>query len=240
MSNFFFVILVLLLAAAPQLSALSTRQGLRAAHSALQSSQETKIDASVFDKLEKIAAVQQARQNSHGNGFPAAGEVPTEGNMQGMMTVGGNGMPPSVPGNMTQQAIVQMMQGLSVERVEMTPYGKTVPQEPGVRYIIASGQQECMQCEAIVAGAHFLGQSFDGICEFLGHGNMAVNSKMCHAQAHVLQSCPEFVNDWCYQDFGGSQMLRSPCPPYLICHYCLGLNPLHCQRDYMFPLPAMH
>jgi len=129
--------------------------------------------------------------------------------MQGMMTVGGNGMPPSVPGNMTQQArvqsmcdslaagitmtfcadgftilqaIVQMMQGLSVERVEMTPYGKTVPQEPGVRYIIASGQQECMQCEAIVAGAHFLGQSFDGICEFLGHGNMAVNSKMCHAQ----------------------------------------------------------
>ena len=34
--------------------------------------------------------------------------------------------------------------------------------------------------------------------------------------------------DWCYQDYGGTQMLRSPCPDSLVCHYCLGLNPLHC------------
>ena len=51
---------------------------------------------------------------------------------------------------------------------------------------------------------------------------------MCLAQQKVLQACPEYVNDWCYQDYGGSQRLRSPCPQYLICHYCLGMNPLHC------------
>ena len=57
-------------------------------------------------------------------------------------------------------------------------------------------------------------------------------------QAHVLQSCPEFVNDWCYEDFGGSQMLRSPCPAYLKCHYCLGLNPLHCMHHYGALMPS--
>ncbi len=169
----------------------------------------------------------------------------------------------------------------------MTPYGKMVPQEAGVRYIIASGQQECMQCSEIIGISHFVGPAFDGICDFL-HTDGKVNEKMCRAQvrlglwcwcwwclwcwwwgrwwcqwtapsftthtagpqsslslrpvavplawpewqAHVLQSCPEFVNDWCYQDYGGSQVLRSPCPPYLICHYCLGLNPLHCRRGY--------
>ncbi len=51
-----------------------------------------------------------------------------------------------------------------------------------IRYVIASGQQECMQCGAIIAAAHFVGQNFDGICEFLGHDGNAVNSKMCRAQ----------------------------------------------------------
>lgn len=50
----------------------------------------------------------------------------------------------------------------------------------------------------------------------------------CGAQQKVLQSCPEFVNNWCYQDLGGTQMLRSPCPAHLVCHYCLGMNPLFC------------
>tara|TARA_B100000795_G_scaffold228901_1_gene185743 strand:- start:299 stop:460 length:162 start_codon:yes stop_codon:yes gene_type:complete len=51
---------------------------------------------------------------------------------------------------------------------------------------------------------------------------------MLHAQQKTLQACPEFANDWCYQDLGGSQQLRAPCPDHLKCHYCLGLNPLHC------------
>ena len=32
----------------------------------------------------------------------------------------------------------------------------------------------------------------------------------------------------CYQDLGGTQVLKSPCPDAFICHYCLGMNPLHC------------
>ena len=51
---------------------------------------------------------------------------------------------------------------------------------------------------------------------------------MCEAQRRTLQSCPEFNNQWCYQDLGGTQALRAPCPGHLVCHYCLGLNPLHC------------
>merc|ERR1712037_794943 len=52
--------------------------------------------------------------------------------------------------------------------------------------------------------------------------------QMGTAMAKVLQACPEFMNKWCYQDLGGSQKLRGPCPDHLVCHYCLGLNPLMC------------
>jgi hypothetical protein len=52
--------------------------------------------------------------------------------------------------------------------------------------------------------------------------------QMATAMAKVLQACPEFMNKWCYQDLGGSQKLRGPCPDHLVCHYCLGLNPLMC------------
>ena len=59
--------------------------------------------------------------------------------------------------------------------------------------------------------------------------NWAVRASLqAKAMTKVLQSCPEFTNGWCYQDLGGSQKLRGPCPDHLICHYCLGLNPLMC------------
>lgn len=68
------------------------------------------------------------------------------------------------------------------------------------------------------------------------HGAMAVGAprlmrcraQQCEAQKKVLQSCPEFSNNWCYQDLGGTQQLLSPCPGHLVCHYCLGMNPLYC------------
>ena len=88
---------------------------------------------------------------------------------------------------LTEQLVVVKLP----ERVEMTPFGKAVPAEPGVRYIIASGQQECIQCNAIVAAAQFVGQSFDGICDFLGHGQ-SVNAKMCLAQVCDGYHCIRF------------------------------------------------
>ena len=65
-----------------------------------------------------------------------------------------------------------------------------------------------------------------GLCEIANTHSHYM--PMCLAQQKVLQACPEFTNDWCYLDQGGSQVLKSPCPDYLTCHYCLGMNPLHC------------
>jgi len=118
----------------------------------------------------------------------------------------------------------------------MVPFGKQVGQVPGIQYMVASGKQECMICQAIVSESYIMGPQYVNLCGY--HVRDNVNVPMCHAQAHVLQSCPEFVNDWCYQDFGGSQMLRSPCPAYLKCHYCLGLNPLHCMHEYGGLMPS--
>merc|ERR1719329_1847119 len=39
----------------------------------------------------------------------------------------------------------------------------------------------------------------------------------CAICKQVIQACPEFTNNWCYQDLGGSQVLKSPCPSHLIC-----------------------
>jgi hypothetical protein len=69
------------------------------------------------------------------------------------------------------------------------------------------------------------GVSYPKLCEDIPVKDM---KPMCEAQRRTLQSCPEFNNQWCYQDLGGTQALRAPCPGHLVCHYCLGLNPLHC------------
>jgi hypothetical protein len=107
---------------------------------------------------------------------------------------------------------------------EFVPFGKAIPRTPGTTYYTATGKQECSICKTIVGNAKDAGASFYDLC-----GNvMPQYQKMCQAQQKTLQSCPEYINDWCYQDLGGSQKLRSPCPDHLKCHYCLGLNPLHC------------
>lgn len=103
------------------------------------------------------------------------------------------------------------------------PFGKAIPRQHGVHYYTASGMQECSVCKQIASTAARFGTMYYGLCQL---DNEYLD--MCHAQQKVLQSCPEFTNNWCYQDMGGSQVLKSPCPVHLLCHYCLGMNPLHC------------
>ena len=113
--------------------------------------------------------------------------------------------------------------------VEVIPFGKHVPRVEGMNYIIASGEQECQMCVELVKESYVMGTSYHNLCLRVNRGTD--NAAMCEAQRKVLQACPEFVNNWCYQDLGGTQTLRSPCPSHLKCHYCLGLNPLHCLMD---------
>jgi hypothetical protein len=81
-----------------------------------------------------------------------------------------------------------------------------------------------MTCKALIANAYKVGPQFYDLANTIQGEQL----DMAHAQQKTLQACPEFANDWCYQDLGGSQQLRAPCPDHLKCHYCLGLNPLHC------------
>jgi hypothetical protein len=107
---------------------------------------------------------------------------------------------------------------------EFVPFGKAIPRSPSKTYYTATGVQECGICKGIIAQAAQHGASFYELCG----GHVPEFKAMCHAQQKTLQACPEYINNWCYQDLGGSQKLRSPCPDHLKCHYCLGLNPLHC------------
>lgn len=52
--------------------------------------------------------------------------------------------------------------------------------------------------------------------------------EMCMGYMNYLESCPSFVHNICHEDLGGSERLRSPCPDYLKCFYCLRINPLFC------------
>merc|ERR1719453_871568 len=107
---------------------------------------------------------------------------------------------------------------------QFVPFGKAIPRQAGVTYYTATGEQECMVCKYLIANAKTVGPQFYE----LANGAYPEQIDMMHAQQKTLQACPEFANDWCYQDLGGSQQLRAPCPDHLKCHYCLGLNPLHC------------
>lgn len=104
------------------------------------------------------------------------------------------------------------------------PFGKAIPRKAGTTYFTASSRQECMICKYIQGNQNYVGTAFYELCNGMWPEYMA----MCHAQQKTLQGCPEFTQGWCYQDLGGSQVLRSPCPMHLVCHYCLGLNPLFC------------
>lgn len=108
---------------------------------------------------------------------------------------------------------------------QFVPWGKHIPRKPSVTYFVATGYQECNQCRRIIGSAYDFGKNYPDLC---GESSSATYTPMCIAQVKVLQACPEFTNGWCYQDYGGSQALKSPCPDALICHYCLGMNPLHC------------
>jgi hypothetical protein len=112
------------------------------------------------------------------------------------------------------------------KRGQQVPYGKRIPRQKGTNYFVASGRQECNLCKQLIAEAEYTGRQYFDACGYLIRNNL--NREMCAAQQRTLQSCPEFLNDWCYHDLGGTQQLLSPCPEALKCHYCLGLNPLHC------------
>jgi hypothetical protein len=113
------------------------------------------------------------------------------------------------------------------EHSQIVPFGKKIPRLAGIKYFVSSGVQECMMCRRIVEHAENYGHGFYDLC------NTEVNAAkpMCEAQHKVLNACPEFQQNWCYADNGGGdQALMSPCPSVLKCHYCLGLNPLHCVK----------
>lgn len=117
--------------------------------------------------------------------------------------------------------------GGAPDRGIFIPYGKSVPAMPGVKHYTATGHQECKACQQIISTMYLTGPMFPD----LTWGLPPEYKEMGQAQQAVLQACPEFMNNWCYEDLGGTQMLRSPCPAYLTCHYCLGLNPLHCLPE---------
>jgi len=119
------------------------------------------------------------------------------------------------------------MQG-GASLITMVPFGKHVERNPNQQYVLATGAQECQVCQGIIAEGYYMGPKFMDLCKANKDGAAL---EMCRAQERVLKSCPEFTNDWCYQDLGGTQALRSPCPSHLKCHYCLGLNPLYCMAQ---------
>ena len=113
------------------------------------------------------------------------------------------------------------------EKGVFVPFGKDVPAAPGVKHYTSTGRQECIVCDHILKKRKVAGAMF----HTLTFGLPEEYQEMAKAQQEVLQACPEFMNNWCYEDLGGTQTLRSPCPSYLTCHYCLGLNPLHCLPE---------
>ena len=110
---------------------------------------------------------------------------------------------------------------------QFVPWGKHIPRYKGHTYFVATGVQECKICQRLITASLEFGRNYPDLCG----GEQPEYMPMCLSQMKVLQACPEFINNWCYQDFGGSQVLKSPCPDLMICHYCLGVNPLHCIED---------
>jgi hypothetical protein len=105
------------------------------------------------------------------------------------------------------------------------PWGKHIPRTKGISYFVATEEQECKVCRRLIGYMYEFGQNYPELCG----GEQPEYMPMCMSQAKVLQACPEFVNNWCYQDIGGGQVLKSPCPDPMICHYCLG---------YVFRIPS--
>ena len=64
--------------------------------------------------------------------------------------------------------------------------------------------------------------------EFMMAGIKPQYADMAAGFQSYLTTCPSFKNNLCHEDLGGSERLRSPCPVYLQCYYCLRINPLYC------------
>jgi len=107
-------------------------------------------------------------------------------------------------------------------------------------YDIATGAEECDVCENMIKAnmaTVTLPEGEAGEVAEAGMpkplcGNMDPKFKdMCKGYTKYLQDCPSFVHNICHQDMGGSERLRAPCPSYLVCYYCLRINPLYCLDE---------
>ena len=176
--------------------------------------------SSTLDELKSIGSSLDAKPSSPrgaGLGVVTLGAGRSDSGSSATVVVGGDANGSAIAGS----AGTSQPQGIFI------PFGKTVPAMPGVKHYTATGHQECKACQQIINTMYLTGPMFPD----LTWGLPPEYKEMGQAQQAVLQACPEFMNNWCYEDLGGTQMLRSPCPAYLTCHYCLGLNPLHCLPD---------
>jgi len=112
-------------------------------------------------------------------------------------------------------------------------------------YDVATGKEECDVCQLMIDAGRVGVEVMAGgevaikaAAEAAKLGKKALCSNvdpkfkdMCNGYDKYLQDCPSFVHNICHQDMGGSERLRSPCPEYLICYYCLRINPLYCFDD---------
>jgi hypothetical protein len=136
--------------------------------------------------------------------------------------------------------------GLEPQKVPHNWFGSGIYVAP--KFAIATGKEECDVCMAMIhdaaaeSGGVTLSPQLAGseaqpaepqgpaaagkldLCS-----SMTVNFKAtCKGYSNYLQDCPSFVHNICHEDIGGSERLRSPCPDYLKCYYCLRINPLFC------------
>lgn len=156
--------------------------------------------------------------------------APVVGAAEGVMSAGGvltSGVVAVGAGGLVGQPLpapAVMTVGVSATGAQFVPFGRNLPLAKGRPYFVMTGRQECKVCRHILSESERTGPNFGGHCMRLSPQEQA----MCQAQMKALQACPEYLQNWCYKDDGGSQTLLSPCPEYLTCHYCLGMNPLHC------------
>ena len=91
----------------------------------------------------------------------------------------------------------------AVWMIERRSRGRAQPRRPRLPPCLLprlQGSQECLLCNMLVAESFLMGSRYPNLCGWQLRDS--VNAPMCHAMQRVLQSCPEFVTDWCYQDSG--------------------------------------
>eukprot|EP00742_Colponemidia_sp_Colp-10_P000209 GILJ01000237.1.p1 GENE.GILJ01000237.1~~GILJ01000237.1.p1 ORF type:complete len:222 (+),score=32.61 GILJ01000237.1:45-710(+) len=131
--------------------------------------------------------------------------------------------PESVAAGMKANAFGGIFPGSHGEMIPVR-WANHFKRREGVNYMLVNEWQECLVCQQIFDNSNMLTSHLYNLCP-----NFAPEIRnMCHAQQKVLQSCHQFVRNWCYEDQGGVFRVRSPCPKHLMCHYCLGINPLYC------------